>query len=162
MMPNKTIYVSEDDLPLLERAQAISGDNLSATISLALGLYVKQHETKEKGFEPVTLKVGKVAYAMKRFEGKLLAKAVTSDAGDKPSESFEVYQTPKANLVVYRATPPTYSGFPGPDGTFLSGQTEYRLDVCSDSSELYSKAPAELVDVVRNILEGHEVEELDI
>ena len=27
-MPNKTIYVSEDDLPLFERAQAMAGDDL--------------------------------------------------------------------------------------------------------------------------------------
>lgn len=161
-MPNKTIYVSEDDMPLFERAKSISGDNLSATISLALGMYVEQHEAKEKGFEEVTLKVGKVAYAMKRFEGRLLAKAVTPNNDDKPGEAFEVYETPKGNLVVYHTLPPQWGGFPNPDGSWLNGQAEYRLHVCKEVDELYKKTPTELADVVKNIIEGNEVEDLDI
>jgi len=162
MMPNKTIYVSENDLSLFERAKSISGDNLSATISLALGLYVEQHEAGKKGFKEVTVKVGKVAYAMKRFEGKLLAKAVTPSEDEKPGESFEVYETPKGNLVLYHTLPPNWGGFPNPDGSWLNGQAEYRLDVCKDVSELYEKAPSELADIVKDITEGKEVEDLDI
>ena len=162
MMPNKTIYVSEDDLALFERAKTISGDNLSSTISLALGLYVEQHEAKEKGFKDITLKVGKVAYAMKRFEGRLLAKAVTPSDNDRPGESFEVYETPKGNFVIYRTIPPTWGAFPNPDGSWLNGQAEYRLDIYKDVSELYGKAPSELVDIVKDIIEDNEVEDLDI
>jgi len=162
MMPNKTIYVSDNDLELFERAKAISGDNLSAAISEALSGYLERFEAKERGFEKVTLKVGKVAYAMKRFEGRLLAKAVTPAEKGKPSESFEVYETPKGNYVAYRAIPPTWGGLPSPDGSWLAGQTEYRLDVCEKISELFSYVPAELVAVVERIAEGNEVEDLDI
>ena len=161
-MPNKTIYVSENDIALFERAKSISGDNLSATISLALGLYVEQHETKEKGFQDITLKVGRVAYAMKRFEGRLLAKAMTPSENDKPGESFEVYETPKGNFVVYHTIPPKWGGFPNPDGSWLNGQVEYRLDIYKEADELYEKTPTELADVVKNIIEGNEVENLDI
>ena len=31
-VPNKTIYVADTDLPLFQRAQELTGDNLSATI----------------------------------------------------------------------------------------------------------------------------------
>lgn len=162
MMPNKTIYVSEDDLPLFERAKAISGDNLSATIAEALSQYIDQHGAKERGFEKITLKVGKVAYSMKRFEGRLLAKAVTPAKDDRPGEAFEVYETVKGNYVAYRTTPPSWGGMPSPDGSYLDGQTEYRLDVCQKTSELFSYVPAELVAVVERIAEGKEIEDLDI
>src|SRR5690348_14808983 len=36
MMPNKTIYVADSDLPLYEQAQAMAGGNLSAAIAQAL------------------------------------------------------------------------------------------------------------------------------
>jgi hypothetical protein len=41
-MPNKTIYVSEDDLPLFERAQLVSGTNLSSVIVRALRRFLEQ------------------------------------------------------------------------------------------------------------------------
>ena len=34
-MPNKTIYVADGDLPLFDRAQELTGGNLSATITRA-------------------------------------------------------------------------------------------------------------------------------
>ncbi|NUR96504.1 MAG: EXLDI protein, partial [Kribbellaceae bacterium] len=42
-MPNKTIYVSDDDLPLYKRAQELAG-NLSSAISIALRKYVELEE----------------------------------------------------------------------------------------------------------------------
>ena len=35
-VPNKTIYVSDDDLPLFQRAQEIAGGKLSTAIAVAL------------------------------------------------------------------------------------------------------------------------------
>lgn len=161
-MPSKTIYVSEDDLELFERAKAISGDNLSAAIAEALAIYLERYETKERGFEKITLKVGKVAYAMKRFEGRLLAKAVTTAEYRHPVEVFEVYETPKGNYVAYRAIPPTAGGLSGSEANWPMGQIEYRLDVCQKISELYGYVPAELVAVVERIASGQEIEALDI
>jgi hypothetical protein len=39
-VPNKTIYVSEGDLPVFQRAQELEGGNLSAAIAGALRRYV--------------------------------------------------------------------------------------------------------------------------
>ena len=160
-MPNKTIYVSEDDLGLLEKAKKQSGDNLSATISLALRYYLNQNNNAN-GFEKVVLKVGKAAYTLKRFEGRLLGKAVTSATEEKSSERFEVYETVKGNFVLYHAIPPSWSGFPGPDGNWLSGQTEFRFEVHKQLGEFKDRLPEELLDVIGNMLIGNEVEDLDI
>lgn len=35
-MPNKTFYIADTDLPLLEQAQELTGSNLSVTIVRAL------------------------------------------------------------------------------------------------------------------------------
>src|SRR5258708_38696707 len=44
VMPTKTIYVADADLPTFERAQALAGDNLSATIVQALRRFVQAHD----------------------------------------------------------------------------------------------------------------------
>ncbi len=41
MMPNRTIYVADSDLPVFEKAQQLAGDNLSATIAQALRRFVE-------------------------------------------------------------------------------------------------------------------------
>ena len=47
-MPNKTIYVSDADVPTFERAQELAGGNLSATIVQALRRFVEMEEAKGK------------------------------------------------------------------------------------------------------------------
>lgn len=49
-MPNKTIYVSDDDLALYKRAQELAG-NLSQAISTALRRYVEMEEGRLEGFD---------------------------------------------------------------------------------------------------------------
>lgn len=45
-MPNKTIYVPTDDLPLFEEATRLSGEGLSVTIRMALREYIKRHRKR--------------------------------------------------------------------------------------------------------------------
>jgi hypothetical protein len=72
-MPNKTIYVSDDDLPLYERAQALAGGNLSAAVSRALRQFVDAQEAREGGYQQVTVQVGEGRDRReKRFSGVLL------------------------------------------------------------------------------------------
>ena len=73
-MPNKTIYVSDADLPIFERAQQLAGGNLSATIAQALRRFVESQDAKTEGLREITVKVGSVAYMQKRFVGRLLAR----------------------------------------------------------------------------------------
>ena len=48
-MPNKTIYVKDTDLPLFEKAEALGGETLSATIATALRRFVEVEEAKAGG-----------------------------------------------------------------------------------------------------------------
>ena len=49
-VPNKTIYVSDGDLPIYQRAQELAGDNLSAAIAAALRQFVELEEGRREGF----------------------------------------------------------------------------------------------------------------
>ncbi len=48
-MPNKTIYVRDADVDLFDKAEALGGGNLSATIAEALRGFVAAEEAKENG-----------------------------------------------------------------------------------------------------------------
>ncbi len=74
-MPSKMIYVSTEDLPLYERAQVLSGGNLSATVTEALRSYIEMKEEHEAGYEAITVPVGKGARRRQRFYGVLHLRA---------------------------------------------------------------------------------------
>src|SRR5947209_12809001 len=75
IMPNRTIYVADMDVPVFEKAQQLAGGNLSATIAQALRRFVEVEEARASGFDEVTVKVGKGRpYMQKQFRGRLLAK----------------------------------------------------------------------------------------
>jgi hypothetical protein len=71
-MPNKTIYVSDADLPVFQRAQELVGGNLSAAISKALRRLVEVEEGRLEGYEEITVRVGVGATKLQRFQGVLL------------------------------------------------------------------------------------------
>ena len=87
-MPNRTIYVADADLPIFEKAQELAGDNLSATIAQALHRFVEAEEARGRGFEEVTVKVGKITHSYKRFRGRLLAKGRVREQNDFIDNSF--------------------------------------------------------------------------
>src|SRR4029079_18785797 len=58
LVPNKTIYVSDGDLPTYQRAQELAGGNLSAAIASALKRYVDIEERRSEGYEEVVVRVG--------------------------------------------------------------------------------------------------------
>ncbi len=57
-MPNKTIYVSQDDEPLFEEARQLAGESLSAVIVRALRDFVIRQQEKEKSMKEITVLVG--------------------------------------------------------------------------------------------------------
>ena len=71
-MPNKTIYVSDGDLQLFERAQKLAGGNLSAAIAKALKRYVETAEGLQEGFDDVVVRVGLGAGRKVRFTAVLV------------------------------------------------------------------------------------------
>ena len=100
-MPNRTIYVTDADIPIFEKAQQLAGDNLSATIAQALRRFVETEEAKIGGFEEVTVKVGRITQTYKRFRGRLLAKGREREQNETRRVVYEVYQTTKGKLALY-------------------------------------------------------------
>src|SRR5690242_12071557 len=97
-MPNKTIYVSDADLSVFDKAQQMAGGNLSSAISQALRRFVEDEamqELHDERFEGVTVDIGRAyhvgksfireANVQKRFMGKPVISWRTSDPQDPRS-----------------------------------------------------------------------------
>src|SRR5688572_7587509 len=93
-VPNKTIYVAEDDLPLFERAQELAGANLSSAIVRALRKFIELEEARQHGLDEITVLVGTPGiHKQKRFMGTRLARWVQKRAQGKGIEILNVYRT---------------------------------------------------------------------
>ena len=175
-MPNKTIYVSDEDLPLFVRAQELSGGNLSATIAVALQRYVEVEEGRRDGYDEITVKVGPGPGRKVRFTGVLVGEWGRSTG--KSLETFRVYRTQKAKYVIHVEHSPdhVWSG-DGPDKTGWRGlvhsylsphhswgstQGEASLYVVDTVEELRERIPPELSELIAGVVDQPPIEELDI
>lgn len=101
-MPNKTIYVSDDDVWLFDRAQELNNGNLSSAVARALQRFVELEEAQMKGHEEVTVRVGRGgARRYKRFVGQRLARWRHRGADENRYEVYTVYKTRKDNYAVH-------------------------------------------------------------
>ena len=98
-VPNKTIYVADADLPLFERAQELTGDNLSATIVRALRRLVEIEEGRAEGFEEITVRTGTGAGQRQRFVGVLLVE--WSRSTSEREETYRVYRSRSGKYVLH-------------------------------------------------------------
>ena len=104
-VPNKTIYVSEGDLPIYQRAQELAGDNLSAAIAAALRRYVDVEEGHREGFDEFIVRVGPGKGRKVRFTGVLLGEWVNTSFSRV--ETFRVYAAGRANSSSTSSAAPT-------------------------------------------------------
>ena len=175
-MPNKTIYVSDDDLPLYQRAQELAGVNLSATIARALRRFIEVEEGRLEGYDEVVVRVGPGAGRKQRFVGVLLAEWGRSSS--RSVEVFRVYRTRRGQFAVHversgAATqgPDTEkwsTGWRGYVGNWSVNQTwgykagEATLSIAETFEDLRNLVPSELYDMVASAAEFPGVEDLDI
>ena len=172
-MPNKTIYVSEGDLPLYQRAQELAGDNLSAAISAALRRYVDVEEARSEGFDEITLRVGPGKGRKVRFTGVLLGEWVNSSWSRV--EEFRVYRGRTGKLVLHTERSPDYSmvndegkpaGWRGYLGigsvSYGTSPGESKLEVFESVEELRERIPPQLYDIVASSARQPSVEDLDV
>ncbi|HEV2583523.1 MAG TPA: EXLDI protein [Ktedonobacteraceae bacterium] len=111
-MPNRTIYVADADLPIFEKAQKLTGDNLSAAIARALRSFVEQEEARQGGYEDVSIKVGKGRpFLQQHFRGRLLARRHIRISNDARILTLSVYQTAKGRFAVYSKNQPNWNGW---------------------------------------------------
>jgi len=168
-MPNKTIYVSDEDMPLYQRAQELAGSNLSAAITAALRRYVEIEEGRLAGYDEIVLHVGMDKAGRKvRFSGVLLGQWERSNTHGK--ETFRVFRSRKGKYVAHSERNEEW--VPGPDApkgwrSYFSASWDKRpaeatLTVADTLGELRDKIPAELYEMVIALAGQPEVEDLDI
>ena len=172
-VPNKTIYVSDGDLPLYQRAQELAGDNLSAAISAALRRYVDVEEGRRQGFDEIVVRVGPGKGRKVRFVGVLLGEWVNSSFSRV--ETFRVYRGRTGKFVLHVERGPDYTmlneegkpaGWRGYLGigniSYGTAPGESTLDVVESLEELRERIPPQLYDMVAGSANRPAVEDLDI
>ena len=173
LVPNKTIYVSDGDLPVYVRAQELAGGNLSAAISAALRRYVDVEEGRREGFDEVVVRVGPGRGRKVRFNGVFLGEWINTSYSRV--ETFRVYRGRTGKFVVHIERSPDFSmvdaegkpagwrGYLG-IGTISYGNTpaESTLEVVESLDELRERIPRQLYESVANATKQPPVEDLDI
>lgn len=172
-MPNKTIYVSDSDLPLYERAQAVAGGNLSAAIVAAIRRYVELEEGRKQGFDEIVVRVGPGKGRKVRFIGVLLGEWLNSS--NSRVETFRVWRGRTGKFVVHVERSPGYTMVDGDGkpagwrgylgiGNISYGSTpgESTLEVVESLDALRERIPSQLFDMVAGSAHQPAVEDLDI
>ncbi|GAB2684181.1 EXLDI protein [Nocardia thraciensis] len=175
-MPNKTVYVSDDDLPLFQRAQELVGGNLSGAIVTALRRYIELEEGRLEGFEEIVLGVGHNGVRQVRFSGALLGEV--RDVNDEHQQHIRVYRSRKGKFVLHIQTS-AWADYPvyGGEGTkWIKDLTNWRkllgvsdpdwgdftMDIYDSVTDLKGRIPAKLYQRVSDIVEHPQIEDLDI
>lgn len=170
-MPNKTIYVADDDLPLFQRAQELVGGNLSGAVVTALKRFIELEEGKLEGFEEIVLRVGHNGARQVRFQGALLAEH--RDAGDERMEHVRVFRSRKNKFVLHEQYA-KWSEYPESENWLRDLKNwrrmlgiehdwgDYTLTIVDTVEDLKGKISDLLYQRVSDIAEHAPVEELDI
>jgi EXLDI family protein len=174
-VPNKTIYVSDDDMPLYRRAQDLARGNLSAAISAALRRYVEMEEGRNEGYDEITVTVGTGTGRKVRFSGLLLGEWAHTTSSRV--EKIRVYRTRTGKFAVHTERSPEWTSpdgdkwstgwrgwignwSPSQEWNFTSG--EATLKVADSIEAVRDLVPSELYDVVAAMAAQPPVEDLDI
>lgn len=175
-MPNKTIYVADDDLPLFQRAQELVGGNLSGAVVTALRRFIELEEGRQEGYDEIVLRVGRDGIRQVRFSGRLLGE--WEETTDERLEHIRVFRSRKGKFVLHTRYSdwneyPTDTPMPKDWrdlrswGRFLGlgSQPEwgdYAMTVVEKLDELKDKVPDKLYQRVADMAEGPRIEDLDI
>ncbi|KZM69479.1 EXLDI protein [Nocardia terpenica] len=171
-MPNKTVYVSDDDLPLFQRAQELVGGNLSGAIVTALRRYIELEEGRQEGFDEVILRVGRNGVRQVRFSGALLGE--WRDTDDQAMKHIRVYRSRKGKYVLHSQVS-SWDEYPT-DTNWLKDLTNWRrmlgvtepdwgeftMDIVDALGDLKGRIPDQLYRRVADIAEHPQIEDLDI
>ena len=181
-MPNKTIYVSDEDLPLFQRAQELAGGKLSTAISVALRRYVEMEEGRKEGYDEIIVQVGQGTGRKQRFSGVLLGEWGRTTGSRM--EMFRVYRSRQGRYVLHVDRSPdwtdsltsgsdnwlegllsrgawrSYLGLADSSWGFVQG--EATLEVVDTIEMLRGQVPDEFYDLIADLAERPIVEDLDI
>jgi EXLDI family protein len=173
-VPNKTIYVSDGDLPLYQRAQELAGGNLSSAIARALRRYVDTAEGLKEGFDDVVVRVGVGSGRKVRFTGVLVGEWLASS--DKRAGHYRVWRGRTGKYVLHLERGADWwavdsggkevagwrSWMGVGDVRYGSAPKESTLEVVETLDALRDKVPPELFEMVARSARQPTVEDLDI
>jgi len=172
-VPNKTIYVSDSDLALYQRAQDIAGGNLSQAISTALRRYVEVEEGRREGFEEIIVRVGLGSGRKVRFVGVLLGELY--DSSMSGFAKYRVFRARSGKFVLHversaewktldaEGKPAGWRGYLGLGNyQYQEKPAEQTLDVAATLEELRDKMPPQLYASVEPSAQQPAIEDLDI
>ena len=169
-MPNKTIYVSDNDVALFEGAKTIAGEALSSVIARALREYVSRYEKKEKNMKEISVNVGSHnSLREQRFIGVEIGKWSGLSDDKTWLMNAEIYQTQKGNWAVLlqyssKATLLTNPRKWEKNAEYLENAAKTELIVGKNLDQLKKELPTSLYSTVESISKKYEVpiEYLDI
>lgn len=109
-MPNKTIYVRDEDLPIFEQAEELGGDSLSAVIAEALRRFVDVKRAEAQGMKEITLEVGrvntrggddtrKIRFVGRKLAGQTAYTGQTSSQDDRGTD-YAIHQTRAGKIII--------------------------------------------------------------
>jgi EXLDI family protein len=108
-VPNKTIYVSDDDLALFERAQELAGANLSSAIVRALRRFIEIEEAKQHGLNEIVVTVNTDGVQRrKRFLGTRLVRWLQEAERGNATEILNVYRTAGNRYALHKRLVPDW------------------------------------------------------
>jgi EXLDI family protein len=155
-MPNKTIYVSQNDVPIFEEAQEIAGEGLSSVIARALREYVVRHQERDKSIREVSVKVGsKGSQREQRFAAAYLGKWKGLSEDKKAWLEATIYRTQKNNWALYlEKKGPSFLNKKDWQAEDLFEDKRYtELIVAQNPAEFVGKLPQSLITKIGDLAE---------
>lgn len=169
-MPNKTIYVSQNDALIFEQAQQIAGEALSSVIAKALREYVARHQERDKSMKETSVKVGtKGSEREQRFIATYIGK--WKGLSDDKTWWLEasIYHTQKGNWAVFLEHKGKTNVVTDPkawvkSGDYLVDERFTELTVAATPAGFSDKLPKALIEHINGLVERekHPVDYLDI
>ncbi|GAB3064083.1 EXLDI protein [Sediminivirga luteola] len=137
-MANKTIYVSDSDRELFDRAAELGG-GLSPAISEALADWVAKKEAEADEFSTVSVQVSSEGVSKeKRFQGKFLTKVTAKSDGHH--YVYTVYTTKKGQYAVHIAPASGFAGITAELQHLVGESGEWLQSVSRGAQGLKDKA----------------------
>lgn len=168
-MGNKTIYVSDKDESLFNRAKEIAGEALSSVIARALREYVARNEEKGKDMKEITVKVGQHdSQREQRFVGQEIGKWSGFSDDKVWWMDAKIYKTQKGNWAIFlhHSVKATLLTSPGDwkAREYLEHSSKTELIVGDSLKSVEEKLPKTLFSTLQDLAKRYEtpVEYLDI
>ena len=168
-MGNKTIYVSEKDESLFDKAKNLAGEALSSVIARALREYVARHEEKGNGMKEITVKVGQHdSQREQRFVGQEVGKWSGLSDDKEWWMDAKIYKTQKGNwaVLLHHSVKATLLINPGDwkAREYLDHSSKTELVVGEALGAIEKKIPKKLFSTLEDLAKKYEtpIEYLDI